>query len=267
MRRLSLGFVLATLLLALMPFTLSGCLITCGCAATPDPNWTPPAMTAAEAATAVAKFGAATVLEQPTDLVASLMFPGSDSPQFEVSGADYDGIVDGHTGLVVEWISVGGLPDTTATTVSSAQAEATATTLLGSGNRDTSGMTPTTTLRAGTATSVYETTWSGVGFDAPGLSVLVNPATGAAFAFVDNRFGVQPALPTIAATAAGKLALAAVPTAGLAVQSAQFVFGKADPEWHVSVASAGPVGSDAPVHRALVFVDAVTGATTLGPTS
>jgi len=54
MRRVALTLV-GAMLLALLPVSVGGCNITCGCASTPDPNWTPPPITAEEAAVYAAK--------------------------------------------------------------------------------------------------------------------------------------------------------------------------------------------------------------------
>ena len=56
MRRLVVRLAALGLLLGLLPISVSGCGITCACLSTPDPNWTPPPVSAQEATAAVAKF-------------------------------------------------------------------------------------------------------------------------------------------------------------------------------------------------------------------
>jgi hypothetical protein len=96
------------------------------------------------------------------------------------------------------------------------------------------------------------------------MSVLVNPSSGAVFAFVDDRWSVPLTAPSIGAAAASKLALAASSTAGLVVLSANLHFDLGQPIWNVSLGSADTIGSAPPTHGAVLTVDAVTGATTVG---
>jgi hypothetical protein len=252
-------------ILTLLPLTVSGCWVACGCLLTPDPNWTAAPLNAQEAASAAAKFGAGTGT-LPTDLVASLVYTSDAHPYYVVSGPTSRGVVDARGGLVLEWVVVDSLPDSSDVVVSTPDAQNRAATYLSDRGWSTDSMNPATTLRPGGGVTTYVVTWAGQGFDAPGMSVLVNPSSGTVFAFVDEREGVQLTAPSIGAAEAGKLALAASPTAGLVVLSTNLQFDLGQPSWTVSLGSADTIGSAPPTHGAVLTVDAVTGATTVGET-
>jgi hypothetical protein len=264
MKRVSLGLAGAAMLLVLLPLTLSSCYITCGCTSTPDPNWTPPPVTASDAAWNASKYAAGIGGTQPTDLVASLAYASPDHPVYVVTGAKVSAIVDSKSGLVLELVVMAELPNSKDATISSDAAQAAATKFLADHFLDVDGLAATTRLQDGTATSAYVTTWTGPGFDAPGVSVWVNSSGGAAFAVADQRHGVQLTPPSIGREAAGRLALASVSTPGMAVMSADFMFNLANSAWAVNLATPGPTGDTAPEHGAYVEVDAVTGKTTAG---
>jgi hypothetical protein len=263
MKRFGLGLALAASLLFVVPLTVGGCNISCACTTTPDPNWTPPPKTTQDAVTAVAKFAAGTSGTEPTGLEAVLANQYSDHPIFEVSGPTVDGVADGKTGVVLEWLLVASLPDSTDVAISDGQAEATATSFIRERNIDTTGLTATSTLRPGGATSEYVVTWVGPVANSPGFSVFINPSTGAAFAFADQRFGVQMVPPSIGAAAAGRLAIATVSTPGEVVLSTDFQFNYEAPTWEVQLATPSATASAEPEHWADVSVDAVTGTVTV----
>lgn len=262
MRHFSLGMLGAALLLLLLPLALSSCFPVCGCLPPPGSNWTLPPATAEEAVAAVAKLAVASRTEQ-TSLRAVPADAGTGQPVFVVTGPTFDGVVDTQTGVVLEWLAVGSLPDSKDAAVSADQAQSTATSFLGTADRDTTDLTVATTLRPGSATSAYVVTWTTPGAT-EGMSVYINPSTGVAFAFVDPRFGIQPTPPTIGAAAAGKVAIAAVSTPGEVVTSTAFHFGLGNPTWEVTLAVPNATPSALPVHGASVSVDAVTGTATIG---
>ena len=78
MRRFVARLAAVALLLGLLPLTAGACDISCACASTPDPNWTPPPVSAQDAATATAKFAAGSTGTQPGGLVAELSYASSD---------------------------------------------------------------------------------------------------------------------------------------------------------------------------------------------
>lgn len=265
MRRFGAGLAALVLLLGLLPLTLSSCYITCGCASTPDPNWTPPPVSAAEAVAAAAKFAAGSTETQPSGLEATLTSASADSKHalYAVQGPTVGAVVDAHGGLVLEYVQIDAIPDSNDVTISSAEAEARTTSFLSDRGWVTGILVATTTLRSG-ATSVYEVTWAAQSGGAGQISVSVNPSSGTPFAFVDERSGVQLVPPSIGATAAGRLALAAVSTPGDVVLSTDFRFDLAHPYWDINLATPSATATAAPEHGASVSVDAVTGAVTVG---
>lgn len=261
MRR-ALSIVAAAILLAVLPLTVSGCWIACGCSSLPDPNWTPPPVTAQDAESAVAKFATGGGGSRPSDLAATLAYSSQDHPVYVVDGATLHAVVDAHSGLVLEFVVMSALPNSTDAVISSDNAQVAAARFLSDRGWYTDGLTVTTALRPGVATSAYVVTWAGTGFDTPGMWVYVNPASGAPFAFADQRYGVKLVPPSIGSGAAGRLALAAVSTPGLVVMAPNFSFSFGQPTWDVNLSSPA-IGDAAPEHGAVVTVDAVTGATTV----
>jgi hypothetical protein len=262
MRRFGARLAAVALLLGLLPLTAGACNISCACASTPDPNWTPAPVSAQEAVAAAAKFAAGTTGAQPSSLQASLGNAGQDHPLYTVSGPTVGAVVDAQGGLVLEFVQVDALPDSNEVAVSSADALARATAFLGDRWRDTGILVPTTTLQSG-ATSAYIVTWADQSGGAGQISVSINPSSGTVFAFVDQRFGVQFVPPSIGAAAAGRLALAAVSTPGEVVVSTDFQFWFDSATWSVTLATPGSSASAAPEHGAMVDVDAVTGTVTV----
>ena len=266
MRRVAL-LLLGGVVLSLLPLTVAGCGITCGCASTPDPNWTPPALTADEAATTASKFSAGrtgTSSTSASGLQSSLTYVAPDHPAYLVAGPLVSALVDAETDMVLEWVLVDSIPNGNDVSVAKDKAQAAAATFLSDRTRDTTGLVPTTELRSGAATSAYLVSWTVQSSNQPGMSVLINPSSGVPFAFVDGRTGVTLAPPTIGAEQAGRLALATVPLPGQVVTSADFRFDLEHPYWDVSVELPNPTASAAPEHGAFVSVDAVSGVVTVG---
>jgi hypothetical protein len=262
MRRLGAKLAAVALLLGLLPLTAGACNISCACASTPDPNWTPPPVSAQDAAKATAAFAAGSAGTQPSGLEAAL-YSGQDHPLYVVSGPTVGAVVDARSGLVLEFVQVDALPDSSEVAISSAEAQARATSFLSDRGRDTGILVATTALQGG-ATSPYVVTWSDKSGGAGQISVSVNPSSGTPFAFADQRFGVQFVPPSIGAAAARRLALAAVSMPGALVLANDFDFGLADATWQVSLGVPSTTESDVYVHGAAVEVDAVTGVVTIG---
>lgn len=229
----------------------------CGCASTPDPNWTPPPVSSQQAVNAAAKFAAGGAAAQPTGLDASLVNLDRDHAAYVVSSPIVDVVVDGHSAAVLEYVLVDSMPDTDSGAVSSDAALKAAAAFLDYRGVGTAGMTAAVDRHAGGGTYFYAATWTGDGKDAAGLSVLVNPSSGAVFAFVDQRFGTHMVAPTIGAAAATKVARGAVSTPGLVVEAADFQFWPGGSTWDIQLTAP-------PDHFAYVSVDAVTGAVTVG---
>jgi hypothetical protein len=266
MRRFGAGHAAMGLLLALLPLTAGACNLSCACASTPDPNWTPPPVSAQEAVAAAAKFAAGTTGTQPSGLIAELTYSSEGHPVYTVVSPTVDAVVEAQTGLVVGLVMMDALPDSSDVAISSADALARATAFLGDRSRDTGILVVTTTLQGG-ATSAYIVAWADKSGGAGQISVSVNPSTGTPFAFADQRFGAQFVPPSIGAAAARSLALAAVSMPGALVLANDFDFGLGDATWQVSLGVPSTTESDVYVHGAAVEVDAVTGAVTIEKSS
>lgn len=263
MRRLGIRLAALGLLLGLLPISVSGCGITCACLSTPDPNWTPPPVSAQEATAAAAKFASSgSPATEPTGLDASLAYASQDHPLYSVQGPTVGAFVEAQGGLVIYFVQVDMLPDSSDVAISSAEAKARATVFLSDRGRGTGILVATTTLKTG-VTSSYVVTWAAEGSSDGQISVSINASTGKAFAFVDQRFGVRLVPPSIGASEAGKLALAAAATPGEVVLSAEFRLDFEHPTWDVSVGTPGSGDSAAPEHYAFVEIDALTGTATV----
>jgi hypothetical protein len=229
----------------------------CGCASTPDPNWTPPPVSSQQAVNAAAKFAVGGAAVQPIGLDASLVNLDRDHAAYVVSSPIVDVVVDGHSAAVLEYVLVESMPDTDSGAILSDAALKAAAAFLDDRGVGTAGMTAAVDKHAAGGTSFYAVTWTGDGKDAAGLSVLVNPASGAVFAFVDQRFGTHIVVPTIGGAAATKVARGAVSTPGLVVAAADFQFWPGGSTWNIQLTAP-------PDHFSSVTVDAVTGAVTVG---
>jgi hypothetical protein len=262
MTRFGVRLAALAFLLGLLPITVSGCNITCACAcaSTPDPNWTPPPVSAQEAQVATAKFAAGSTGAQPSGLVASLGYSSQDHPLYSVLGPTVGAVVDAHSGLVLEFVQVDALPESSEVSISGAVAQARATSFLSDRGLDTGALVATTNLRSGT-TSAYVVTWAAQGSDVEQVSV--DPSNGTPFAFVDQRFGVRLVPPSIGAATAARLALAAISAPGELVLANDFSFGFDDSTWGVNLGVPSATASDAYEHGAFVEVDAVTGVVTV----
>jgi hypothetical protein len=75
-------------------------------------------------------------------------------------------------------------------------------------------MAATVATHSAGGASAYVVSWTAPAWDPAGMSVLVDPSSGAVFAFVDQRFGVPIAAPTIGAAAATTLAKGSIATPG-----------------------------------------------------
>jgi hypothetical protein len=268
MRRLGARLAAVALLLGLLPLTAGACNISCACTTPPThpPGWTPPPVSTNEAVVAAAAFAAGTTGAHPSGLQASPTYSSEGHPAYTVVSPTVDAVVEAQTGLVVEFVLMDALPDSSDVAISSADALARATAFLGDRSRDTGILVATTTLQGG-ATSAYIVTWADQSGGAGQISVSVNPSSGTVFAFVDQRFGVQFVPPSIGAAAAGRLALAAVSMPGALVLAKDFDFGLGDATWQVSLGVPSTTESDVYVHGAAVEVDAVTGAVTIEKSS
>jgi len=177
---------------------------------------------------------------QPGDLAAYMGYASEDPkrPLFAVHGSSVDAIVDAIGDMVIEYVQVDAIPDSPDVAITSADAQAQATSFLSDRDRDTGILLATTTLQSGAA-SAYVVTWADKSGGAGQISVWVNPSTGTPYAFADQRFGVQFVPPSISAAEAGRLALATVSAPGEVVLSADLQLGFDSATWSVALGTPG----------------------------
>jgi len=250
-------------LLAVMPVAFGGCDIGCACTL-PDPNWTAQPVSADDSIAAAAKFAAGSSGTAPAGLTATLTSTGLSHPMYYVSGPTVAALVDSWGGLLLEYVDLGAVPDSTDSTITAAQAQATAASFLSDRGWYTGILVAEPELRPGGPTAAYVVRWVAAAGAAEQMSVWVNPATGKPFAYADQRYGVQLVPPSIGAAAAGRLAVAAVTTPGMTVVSADFHFGFDHPAWSVVLESPAAAAGATPEHAATVSIDATTGTATVG---
>jgi hypothetical protein len=232
---------------------------SCGCATAADVNWTPPPVTAAEAAIYAAKI--AGLPSMTADLTIG---PGGRSLYF-ATAPDTVAFVDAVSGSVVEVILEDRMPSGATTSVSGAGALATAELFLQQHMGDT-GLIASSRAITQAGVSAYLVTWS----DSAGVAKLeaaVNAATGDVFAYADLRSGVSVNLPLIGRARATELAIAAMGIAGETVTSAEFATdlstGSQVSTWNVGLGVPTATQADVFEFGALVSVDAVSGETAI----
>jgi hypothetical protein len=215
MRRIALTLVGATLL-ALLSVSVSGCDVACGCASPPDYSWTPPPITADQAASSAAKYAGV------PSMSAQLATGPSGRWWYQATAADAVAFVDGVSGVVLEVVLQDQMPNDATVTVSAVHARAVAEALLRRAGLSTDGLVESAQVINRGGVAAYEVSWVDAGAVAtPRLLILVNPSTGAVFAFADLR--TQPDLtpPIIGRTRATELAISALGIAGETVTSAE----------------------------------------------
>jgi hypothetical protein len=261
MRRFTARFAALAFLMGLMPVTLGGCGITCACTTPPYPGTPPPVSIDAARATVV-KFATSGGAAEPAGLEASLGPGAPGGSIYTVVGPTAAAVVGAESGLVLEYVQLDALPDSGDVNTSAAQAQAAATSYLADRNRSTGILAATTLPQISNTTSVFVVSWSEVAGGNPQISVWVDRASGKPFAFADQRYGLAIAPPIVGKSAAGRLALNAVATPGLATTEIDIRFDFAHPYWEVSLAS--PVRADGITeHGAAVDIDAITGEATV----
>ena len=265
MRRFSLGALGAVLLLIMLPLTLSSCWISCGCVSTPDPNWTPLPVSAAEAQAEVAKFTAGKTGVAPEGLVVTPFTAGQAKALFRVEGPTVtDAVVAAYGGLVVEWFDRSRLPESGDVAISSDQAQATAATFLGDRGRYLDGLQVTTTLRQTGPTSAYVVTWLSYSPGARGCRSSSMPPpvsrspspTSNSMSCLFHRWSA-PMRPESSPSPR-------VSTPGEAVASTDFNFDLENPSWTVHLAVPGSGAGASATKPVDVTVNAVTGVAKVG---
>ena len=230
----------------------------CGCATAPDSNWTPPPVTAGEAAVYAAK-----VAGLPSMSVDLGIGPNGRS-LYVATAPNAVAYVDAVSGSVVEVVLEDRLPNDATVSVSSAGAIAVAQVFLEHvGFTDLVGSSRAIS-QAGVA--AYMVTFS----DAAGvakLEIAVNAATGDVFAYADLSVQMNVTPPLIGRARATELAIAAFGVPGETVTSAEltidFASGSQVSSWQVGLGVPTATQADVFEQGALINIDAVTGEATI----
>jgi len=241
--------------LSLLPVTVSGCSVTCGCTATADPNWTPQPITAQQAAFYAAKVAgrASGTIDDPS--MSAVPISGPNGRDFyQATAADFVALVDSTSGSVVEVVLEDQLPNDAIVSASASDARTAAEAFMQrAGNLEGLSESAQVVRRAGVA--AYEVQWNPAEKDATTFVVWVNPSSGSVFAFIDLRMQLNLTAPIVGRERATALAITALGVPGETVTSAElaidFTTGSQSSVWQVGFVSR------------TVRVDAVTGETTV----
>ena len=257
---LLLAFVLSMVMGLGGLILVAGFIVTpvCGCVSTPDSNWTPPPVSAAQAAVYAAKIAGLPSMSADLGI-------GPDGRFLYVATApDAIAFVDAVSGTVVEVVLEDRMPNDATVAVSGAGALAVAQVFLEQrGITDLVGSFHPIN-QAGVA--AYLVTWS----DAAGvvkLEIAVNASTGDVFAYVDLGPQMNATPPLIGRARATELAIAAFGVPGETVTSAElaidFETGSQVSSWQVGLGVPTATQADVFEHGALLSIDAVTGEATI----
>jgi hypothetical protein len=262
MKRFGLGLVMWALLLLLLPFSVGGCNISCSCASTPDPNWTPAPIGTGEAAMSGAKFAGV-----PSMTAERIVGPESRT-FYRATAPNTIALVDGDSGIVVEVVLEDQMPNDGDASATEDSVRAAAQAFMTRIGMTTEGFSESVQLIGRAGVAAYDIKWTQLGtVEVPKFEVLVNASTGAAFAYVDLRMMWSLTAPVIGRQKASELALAALGQPDAQVDSADFTIdfsaGTQSSTWTVGFGAAGATASDGARGSTLVRVNAVTGAATV----
>jgi hypothetical protein len=181
MRRVALILAGATLM-ALLPISVSGCNIACGCATPPDLNRTPPPIGADEAANSAAKFaGVPTMSPRLVNGLSHRLF-------YEATAENALAFVDAESGIVLEVVLEDQMPNDATASVAIGDARAAAEAFLQRVGLSTEGFVESAQATSQAGIAAYQVDWQDSSAPAtPKFRLLVNASTGKVFAFVDLR--------------------------------------------------------------------------------
>ena len=241
--------------LSLLPVTLSGCGITCACASTPDPNWTPQPINAGQAAFYAAKVAgrASGTIDNPSMTAIPMKGPNGRA-FYQATAADFVALVDSTSGSVVEVVLEDQLPNDATVSTSASDARTAAEAFMQrTGNVE--GLSASALVVRQADVTAYRVDWNeSDATHTATFSVWVNASTGSVFAYVDLRIQLSLTPPIVGRDRATKLAIAAIGIPGETVTSVDLAItfpltGSQQSLWEVALG----------VPTALVSVDAVTG--------
>jgi hypothetical protein len=231
----------------------------CGCASTPDANWTPPPVTAGEAAIYAAK-----IAGLPSMSADFTVGPGGRS-FYLATAPNAVAFVDAVSGYVVEVVLEDRMPNDAKVSISGVGALAVAQVFV-QRSMDVTGLVGSSRAINQAGVSAYLVTWS----DTSGVAELeigVNASTGDVFAYADFRPQINVAPPMIGRARATELAIAAMGIPGETATSAEltidFTTGSQVSAWDVGLGVPTATQADVFEHGALIRVDAVTGEATI----
>jgi hypothetical protein len=252
--------VLGIVLLALSPAVLSGCAIEEACACTwpptVDPNWTPPAVSADQAAIYAAKFAGLPSMQ------ASIVSPPTGPAYYLAIDTDAVALVDPSGGSVMRMVRADLMPNDESLVTEDSTARSAAEGFLGRVGLSAEEFTATVETVRVAGVAAYRVEWH----DQSGLAafqVLVNGSTSAVFAYADLRAPAGPALPVVGRERAGALAIATFGDPGEAVVNAEFALDGQHWLWQLGLGV--PSASDPGVleRGGYLTVDAATGEVTI----
>jgi len=259
------GWMLAgAVVLSLLPVTVSGCSITCACASTPDPNWTPQPITAQEAAIVGAKAAGRGTVDDPSMTAVPIGGP-SGRAFYEATSANTLALIDATSGFVVEAVLEDRMPNDATVSASTTDARTAAENFMQRTGMGTEGFTESAQLIRQAGVAAYKVDWKESGGNEVGkFGVWVNASTGSVFAFVDLRIQLNMTPPIVGRDRATKLAIAALGIPGETVTSAELTItfpltGSQQSLWEVGLGVPTATQADVFEHGALVSVDALTG--------
>ena len=263
------GWMLAgAVVLSLLPLTVSGCSITCGCAATADPNWTPAPVTAQEASIYAAKMAGRGTIDDPP--MTAVPISGAYGRTFyEATTVNTLGLVDVASGFVVEVVLEDQMPSDSSVSASPSDARSAAETFVQRAGMDTEAFLESVQLIRQAGVAAYQVAWKDSGGTlADKFAVWVNASTGSVFAFVDLRIQLNLAAPIVSRATAIGLAIAALGVPGEMATSSDLTItfpltGFQISSWDVGLGIPTATQPDVFEHGALVRVDAVSGETTI----
>jgi hypothetical protein len=232
---------------------------SCACAASADPNWTPPPTTAEQAAVYAAKIAGLPSMSVDRSV-------GPDGRTIWLATApNAVAFVDAISGTVIEVVLEDRMPVDARVSVSGSEALADAQLFVGWNQGDT-GLVASYRAINQAGVAAYLVTWS----DAAGVARVraeVNASTGDVFAYADLRPQIEVSLPLIGRARATELAIAALGIPGETVTSAELSIDiSASPQtstWGVGLGVPTATQADVFEKGAYVQVDALTGETTI----
>lgn len=231
----------------------------CRCATAADGNWTPPPVSAAQAAVYAAKIAGL------PSMSADLAIGPNGRFLYIATAPEAVAFVDAVSGSVVEVVLKDRMPNDATVSVSGPAALAVAQLFLQQ-RMDVTGLIASVRFVNQAGVAAYLVTWRDAG-GAAKLEAAVNASTSDVFAYVDLRSSITITPPIVGRARAIELAIAAIGVPGETVTSAELAIDlAADPQvssWEIGLGVPTATQADVFEHGAYIRVDAVTGVATI----